>query len=240
MFEFLKKIMNEKKSKFTNDLNSVHRILKTDIRKDPSTQQDEIIFGCGCFWGAEKCFWKLPGVVTTSVGYAGGEKSNPTYYEVCSGLTGHSEVVRVIWDKREIDISDLLKMFWECHDPTQINRQGNDIGTQYRSAIFYKNEKNLETIIASKEEYQKELSKNNFGLIQTEIKMIDTYFYAEQYHQQYLASPGSRQYCSASPTKVKLGNFVGSNFKLKEYIWENFNWEVDKCVLRSDNNPIKN
>ncbi|KGF97783.1 Peptide methionine sulfoxide reductase MsrA [Prochlorococcus marinus str. MIT 9201] len=240
MFKFLKALMNNKESTITNNINSVHRILKTDIKKEPYIEEDEIIFGCGCFWGAEKCFWKLPGVVTTSVGYAGGKKNNPTYYEVCSGLTGHSEVVRVIWDKSKIDISDLLKMFWECHDPTQINRQGNDIGTQYRSAIFYKNEKNLETIIASKEEYQKELSKNNFGLIQTEIKMIDTYFYAEQYHQQYLASPGSRQYCSASPTKVKLGNFVGSNFKLKEYIWENFNWEVDKCVLRSDNNPIKN
>ena len=240
MFKFLKDFMSHQESTLTNNVNSVHRILKTDIKKEPTIQEDEILFGCGCFWGAEKCFWKLPGVVTTSVGYAGGEKSNPTYYEVCSGLTGHSEVVRVIWDKSEIDISDLLKMFWECHDPTQNNRQGNDIGTQYRSSIFYKNEKNIETILASKEQYQKELSKNNFGLIQTEVKMIDTYFFAEHYHQQYLASDGSRQYCSASPTKVKLGNFVGSNYKLKDHIWENFNWEVDKCVLRSDNNPIKN
>ena len=100
MFEFLKKIMNnEESTDVTNDLNSVHRILKTDFKKEPNPQEDEIIFGCGCFWGAEKCFWKLPGVVTTSVGYAGGNKINPTYYEVCSGLTGHSEVVRVIWDK---------------------------------------------------------------------------------------------------------------------------------------------
>ena len=121
----------------TNDVNSVHRILKTDIKKDPNLDEDEIIFGCGCFWGAEKCFWKLPGVITTSVGYAGGESKNPTYNEVCTGLTGHSEVVRVIWNKSLIDISDLLKMFWECHDPTQKNRQGNDIGTQYRSAIYY-------------------------------------------------------------------------------------------------------
>ena len=94
--------------------------------------------------------------------------------------------------------------------------------------------------MASKEQYQRELNKKNLGLIETEIKMIDNYFYAEQYHQQYLASAGSRQYCSASPTKVKLGNFVGSNYKLQDYIWENFNWDVDKCVLRSDNNPIKN
>ena len=131
-------------------------------------------------------------------------------------------------------------MFWECHDPTQKNRQGNDMGTQYRSAIYYKNENNKKLILASKEQYQSELNKKNLGLIETEIKMIDTYFYAEQYHQQYLASPGSRQYCSASPTKVKLKDFAGSNYKLNDHVWENFDWEVDKCVLRSDNNPIKN
>ena len=238
MFEFLKNIMNTKEPALTNDINLVHRVLKTDIKKIPNPEEDEIIFGCGCFWGAEKCFWKLPGVVTTSVGYAGGNKIDPTYYEVCSGLTGHSEVVRVIWNKSEIDLSDLLKMFWECHDPTQKNRQGNDMGTQYRSAIYYKNENNKKLILASKEQYQYELNKKNLGLIETEIKMIDTYFYAEQYHQQYLASPGSRQYCSASPTKVKLKDFEGSNYKLKDNVWENFDWEVDKCVLRSDNNPI--
>ena len=219
MFKFLKKIMNNEKPITTNDFNSIHRILKTNIKLEPNLQEDEIIFGCGCFWGAEKCFWKLPGVVTTSVGYAGGEKINPTYYEVCSGITGHSEVVRVVWDKSKIDISDLLKMFWECHDPTQKNRQGNDIGSQYRSAIYYKNEDNKKIIQSSKEQYQKELNKKDLGLIETEIKMIDTYYYAEEYHQQYLASEGSRQYCSASPTKVKLGNFKGSNYKLKDYIW---------------------
>ena len=240
MFKFLKNIMNNEEVDLTNDGKSLHRILKTDIKKYPNIQEDEIIFGCGCFWGAEKCFWKLPGVVTTSVGYAGGEKSNPTYYEVCSGLTGHSEVVRVIWDKREIDISDLLKMFWECHDPTQKDRQGNDIGTQYRSAIYFKNKKHKDIILASKEQYQKELNKQNFGSIKTEIKMIDTYYFAEEYHQQYLASLGSRQYCSASPTKVELGVFSGSNYKLQNHIWENFNWEVEKCVLRSYNKPIKN
>ena len=239
MLKFLKNILNNEYSTSTNDVNSIHRILKTDIKKEPEPNEDEIIFGCGCFWGAEKCFWKLPGVVTTSVGYAGGIKNNPTYYEVCSGLTGHSEVVRVIWDKSKIDISDLLKMFWECHDPTQKNRQGNDIGTQYRSAIYYKNENNKNIILASKEQYQKELKNKNLGLIETEIKKIDNYYYAEQYHQQYLALAGSRQYCSASPTKVNLGEFDGCNYKLKKYIWENFNWEIEKCVLRSDNNPIK-
>ena len=106
MFEYLKKIMNKEQASIKKELNSVHRILNTDIKKEPNAQEDEIIFGCGCFWGAEKCFWKLPGVITTSVGYAGGDKKNPTYYEVCSGVTGHSEVVRVIWNKKEIDISD--------------------------------------------------------------------------------------------------------------------------------------
>ena len=240
MFKFLKNIMNNEESTLNNDIYSVHRILKTDIKKDPSSEEDEIIFGCGCFWGAEKCFWKLPGVITTSVGYAGGDKSNPTYYEVCSGLTGHSEVVRVIWDKKQINISDLLKMFWECHDPTQKDRQGNDTGTQYRSAIYYKNEKNKNTILSSLVQYQKELDNNNLGLIKTEIKMIENYYFAEPYHQQYLALEGSRQYCSASPTKVKLGSFTGSNYKLSDYVWANFNWDVEKCVLRSDNNPIKN
>ena len=240
MFEFLKNIMKNEENPLTNDTKSFHRILKTDIKSEPNSKQDEIIFGCGCFWGAEKCFWKLPGVFTTSVGYAGGDKNDPTYYEVCSGLTGHSEVVRIIWNKDEVDISDLLKMFWECHDPTQKNRQGNDVGTQYRSAIYYKNEKIKKIILASKEQYQKELNKKNLGLIETEIKLINTYFYAEKYHQQYLASSGSRQYCSASPTKVKLGDFPGSKYKLKDHIWDNFDWQVDKCVLRSDNNPIKN
>lgn len=216
-----------------------HRILKTDIKKEPNHQENSIIFGCGCFWGAEKCFWKLPGVVTTSVGYAGGFKKNPSYYEVCSGMTGHSEVVKVIWNVNEIDISDLLKMFWECHDPTQKNRQGNDIGSQYRSSIYYFDEKNKDKIYASKEAYQKELFKNGLGIIETEIKLIDTYYYAEEYHQQYLAIEGSRQYCSASPTKINLGNYKGSNYKLPKEIWDNFDWQIDKCVLRSNNNPIK-
>ena len=231
--------MKNKESISSNEINTSHRILNSDIKKVPNSQEDEIFFGCGCFWGAEKCFWKLPGVVTTSVGYAGGSKNNPTYYEVCSGLTGHAEVVRVVWNTNDIDISDLLKMFWECHNPTQKDRQGNDIGTQYRSAIYYTNDRNKNKIYSSKEAYQKELKASNFGLIETEIKMINNYYYAEEYHQQYLALEGSRQYCSASPTKVKLGNFNNSNFKLPEEIWDNFNWEVDKCVLRSNNKPIK-
>ena len=239
MFKFLKKIMNNKESISSNETNILHRILNTGIKEEPKDQEDAIIFGCGCFWGAEKCFWKLPGVITTSVGYAGGEKNNPSYYEVCSGITGHAEVVKVVWNVNKIDISDLLKMFWECHNPTQKNRQGNDMGTQYRSTIYYKNDRNKDKIYSSKEAYQKELYKNNLGLIETEIKKIDTYYYAEDYHQQYLAVEGSRQYCSASPTKVKLGSFNNCNYKLPIEIWENFNWDIDKCVLRSNNKPIE-
>ena len=231
--------MTNKKSFSANEKNFLHRILNTDIKEESKYQEDSIIFGCGCFWGAEKCFWKLPGVVTTSVGYAGGEKNNPSYYEVCSGMTGHAEVVKVVWNINKIDISDLLKMFWECHNPTQKNRQGNDIGTQYRSTIFFTNDHNQDKILSSKEAYQKELYKNNLGLIETEIKKIDTYFYAEDYHQQYLAIEGSRQYCSASPTKVQLGDFNGSNYKLPKEIWDNFNWDIEKCVLRSNNKPIE-
>ncbi len=239
MFKFFKKIMSNKESISANETKFLHRILNTDIKEESKYQEDSIIFGCGCFWGAEKCFWKLPGVVTTSVGYAGGEKNNPSYYEVCSGITGHAEVVKVVWNVNKIDISDLLKMFWECHNPTQLNRQGNDIGTQYRSTIFFTNDNNQDKILSSKEAYQKELNKNNSGLIETEIKKIDTYYYAEDYHQQYLAVEGSRQYCSASPTKVKLGSFNGCNYKLPKEIWDNFNWNIEKCVLRSNNKPIE-
>ena len=195
--------MNNEEINLTNDAYSLHRILKTDIQKDPNVEEDEIIFGCGCFWGAEKCFWKLPGVITTSVGYAGGEKNNPTYYEVCSGLTGHSEVVRVIWDKREIDISDLLKMFWECHDPTQKNRQGNDIGTQYRSAIFCSNEDDIKKANDSKKKFQNVLSKNKYSDITTEISLIKNYYLAEEYHQQYLAK-NPNGYCGLGGTGCTL------------------------------------
>ena len=235
MFKFLK---NKKDENSKKDNYFKHRILKTNIFQEIENGQDSIVFGCGCFWGAEKCFWKLPGVITTSVGYSGGKTINPTYNEVCYGFTGHAEVVRVVWDKNIIDISDLLKMFWECHDPTQKNRQGNDCGTQYRSAIFFNDKSQEEIIINSQKAYQKALEKDNFGAIQTEIKFLNNYFYAEEYHQQYLASLGSRQYCSASPTKIKLNDFENCNYKLKDEIWDNFNWEVDKCVLISTNDPI--
>ena len=236
MFEFLK---NTKKKNKNHSKSLNHRILKTDIYKEPLNGEESILFGCGCFWGAEKCFWKLPGVITTSVGYAGGNFDNPTYEQVCGGYTGHTEVVKVVWDPEKIDISDLLKMFWECHNPTQKNRQGNDTGTQYRSAIYYKDEKFENIIFNSKESYQRSLKENDLGNIETEIKKLNDYYFAESYHQQYLSIDGSRQYCSAAPTNIKLNKFDGSNYKLNQNVWDEFDWTIDKCVLRSDNNPIK-
>ncbi len=140
----------------------------------------------GCFWGAEKKFWEVKGLKTTVVGYSGGKTNNPTYEEVCSGETGHAEVVRVILDKKNIFWDDLFQIFWESHDPTQLNRQGNDIGTQYRSAIFVKNENELKMAINSRKKFQEILNLHNYGLIQTEIKIVKTFFYAEEYHQKYL------------------------------------------------------
>ena len=217
----------------------LHTILKNDLSAELKNNEEEILFGCGCFWGAEKGFWRLPGIISTAVGYAGGEKEDPSYREVCSGLTGHTEVVRVVWNKNEIDQSDLLKLFWECHDPTQGNRQGNDSGSQYRSAIYTTTKDQLIKAIESKNSYQKNLQKNGFGQITTEIKNNIKFYFAEDYHQQYLAKPGSRPYCSAMPTKVKFHDFNGSNFKLNAKIWSNYNWEINHCILRGENTPIK-
>ena len=217
----------------------LHTILKNDLSAELKNNEEEILFGCGCFWGAEKGFWRLPGIISTAVGYAGGEKEDPSYREVCSGLTGHTEVVRVVWNKNEIDQSDLLKLFWECHDPTQGNRQGNDSGSQYRSAIYTTTKDQLIKAIDSKNSYQKNLQKNGFGQITTEIKNNIKFYFAEDYHQQYLAKPGSRPYCSAMPTKVTFRDFSGANFKLNEKIWSHYNWDINHCILRGDNTPIK-
>ena len=231
---------NRKQSINSEQRNIEHYLLKGFINKQIEENEEEIYFGCGCFWGAEKCFWKLPGVKTTAVGYAGGKNKNPSYRQVCSGNTNHAEVVRVIWDRREIDISDLLKMFWECHNPTQGNRQGNDIGSQYRSTIFIINNNHSEIILNSKNKYQELLSQNGFSEITTEVESNVPFYFAEDYHQQYLAKPGNRQYCSAMPTNISLGDFKGCNYKLSPNIWSNFNWEETHCVLRSSNTPITN
>ncbi len=147
----------------------------------------EAIFGMGCFWGAERLFWQTSGVYSTAVGYAAGYTLNPTYEEVCTGSTGHTEVVKVIYDPEKIDYEDLLKLFWESHDPTQGMRQGNDIGTQYRSAIYVLDDEQRKVAEDSKRMYQARLSAAGKGQITTEIVDAPTFYYAEDYHQQYLA-----------------------------------------------------
>ena len=147
----------------------------------------DAVFGMGCFWGAERLFWQLPGVYSTAVGYAGGFTPNPGYEEVCTGGTGHTEVVRVIYDPEKIDYEDLLKVFWESHDPTQGMRQGNDVGTQYRSAIYTTDPEQRAVAEESKRAYQARLTAAGLGQITTEIREAPEFYYAEDYHQQYLA-----------------------------------------------------
>lgn len=159
------------------------------------------IFGLGCFWGAERLFWELPGVYTTAVGYAGGETPNPTYEEVCTGRTGHAEVVLVVFDPAQISYERLLKTFWEAHDPTQGMRQGNDLGTQYRSAIYATTPAQRRTAEASLAAYAAALKGAGRGAVTTEIRDAPEFFYAEDYHQQYLAkNPGG--YCGLAGTGV--------------------------------------
>jgi peptide-methionine (S)-S-oxide reductase len=159
------------------------------------------VFGMGCFWGAEKKFWQAPGVVSTQVGYAGGTTPNPTYEEVCSGMTGHTEVVRVIFDPTKTTYGELLRIFWENHDPTQAMRQGNDIGTQYRSAIYTEDDGQLKGAEASRTAYGARLAEAGHRPIQTEIRPAPEFYYAEDYHQQYLAK-NPDGYCGLGGTGV--------------------------------------
>jgi peptide-methionine (S)-S-oxide reductase len=161
------------------------------------------VFALGCFWGAEKDFWQTPGVVSTAVGYVGGYTPNPTYNEVCSGKTGHSEAVLVAYDPTKVSYEELLKVFWENHDPTQGMRQGNDVGTQYRSVIFTFDDEQLAAAKASREMYQKQLAASGYGEITTEIAPAPPFYYAEEYHQQYLAK-NPFGYCPNHATGVKL------------------------------------
>jgi peptide-methionine (S)-S-oxide reductase len=146
-----------------------------------------VMFGLGCFWGAEKLFWNLPGVYSTAVGYAGGLMPNPTYEEVCTGRTGHNEVVRVVYDPAEISYEDLLRAFWEAHNPTQGMRQGNDVGTQYRSGIYVNDDAERKAAETSREAYAAQLARAGYGAITTEIQPAPEFYFAEDYHQQYLA-----------------------------------------------------
>lgn len=161
------------------------------------------LFGLGCFWGAERKFWSLPGVYTTAVGYAGGYTPNPTYEEVCTGRTGHNEVVLVVYDPAQIDYAELLRVFWEAHDPTQGMRQGNDVGTQYRSGIYGFDDAQLAAARDSQRRFAEALRAAGYGAITTEILPAPEFYYAEDYHQQYLAkNPGG--YCGLGGTGVRL------------------------------------
>jgi peptide-methionine (S)-S-oxide reductase len=169
---------------------------------------ESAVFGMGCFWGVERVFWKLPGVWVTSAGYAGGATPNPTYREVCSGDTGHAEVVEVVFDPAQISYADLLKVFWENHDPTQGNRQGNDVGTQYRSAIYYADDAQRAAAEAGRNAYQAALTARGLGRITTEIALRPPYYFAEGYHQGYLAK-NPDGYCGIGGTGVDCPAGVG-------------------------------
>jgi len=175
-----------------------HTVLGTPLRGPWPTGYQVAIFGMGCFWGAERLFWKVPGVYSTSVGYAGGITPNPTYEETCSGMTGHTEAVQVVYDPAKVSYGQLLKVFWENHDPTQGMRQGNDIGTQYRSAIYATTDEQLAEAQASRDAFAPVVAKSGYGEITTEIAKAGEFYYAEDYHQQYL-DKNPRGYCGIGP-----------------------------------------
>ncbi|HWB31349.1 MAG TPA: peptide-methionine (S)-S-oxide reductase MsrA [Vicinamibacterales bacterium] len=179
-----------------------HFVLGTPLEPPFPAGLEQAIFGLGCFWGAERKFWELPGVYTTAAGYAGGYTRHPSYEEVCSGRTGHTEVVLVVFDPAKVSYAQLLRIFWESHDPTQGMRQGNDVGTQYRSAIYTFSDRQRQAAEASKMVYEQSLAKHGYPSITTEIADAPPFYYAEDYHQQYLAkNPGG--YCGIGGTGVK-------------------------------------
>jgi len=186
-----------------------HLVLETPLVPPFPAGIERAVFGMGCFWGAERRFWQLPGVYTTAAGYAGGFTKNPTYREVCSGMTGHAEVVLVAFDAKKISYAELLRVFWESHDPTQGMRQGNDAGTQYRSTIYASTPEQRRAAEASREVYQSQLAKAGHGRITTEIASEPPFYYAEDYHQQYLAkNPGG--YCGLEGTGVSCPTGLSS------------------------------
>jgi len=178
-----------------------HLVLGTPLMPPFPDGTEQIVVGMGCFWGAERMFWRAPGIYTTAVGYAGGLTPNPTYQEVCSGRTGHTEVVLAVFDPKQTSYEEMLRIFWEGHDPTQGMRQGNDVGTQYRSAIHWETDAQRDAALASRERFQQELARAGYGEITTEIAEAGLFYYAEPYHQQYLeANPNG--YCGLGGTGV--------------------------------------
>ena len=179
-----------------------HFVNGNKVKPPYPDNHNRLIVGMGCFWGVERMFWQQEGVYSTSAGYSAGKTTDPTYRDICTGTTGHAEVVLIIYDSQLIDLEQLLEIFWEGHDPTQYMRQGNDVGSQYRSIIFYDDDDAHDKIESSRNQYQTQLSKAGFGEIVTEIKASEEFFYAEDYHQQYLAkNPGG--YCGLGGTGIK-------------------------------------
>jgi peptide-methionine (S)-S-oxide reductase len=178
-----------------------HDVLDASLEPPFPAGTERALFALGCFWGAERKFWEVPGVYTTAVGYAAGSTPNPTYREVCSGMTGHAEAVLVVFDPKRVTYDELLKVFWESHDPTQGMRQGNDVGTQYRSGIYYYDDAQRAAAERTRDEYQRALSAKGFGKITTEIVPAPEFYYAEDYHQQYL-SKNPNGYCGLGGTGV--------------------------------------
>tara|TARA_Y100000741_G_scaffold63042_1_gene44886 strand:- start:2871 stop:3446 length:576 start_codon:yes stop_codon:yes gene_type:complete len=179
-----------------------HFVNGNKVKPPYPENHERLIVGMGCFWGAERMFWQQEGVYSTSVGYSAGKTTDPTYNEVCSGVTDHAEVVLIVYDTETINLNSLLAIFWEGHNPTQFMRQGNDIGTQYRSIIFYDEDETRQRIESSRDQYQSELEKAGYGKIVTEIQSSEKFFYAEDYHQQYLAKNPSG-YCGLGGTGIK-------------------------------------
>jgi peptide-methionine (S)-S-oxide reductase len=190
------------------ETSGTHVVLGTSIVGPWSDGLETAVFGVGCFWGAERRLWQTAGVHVTAVGYAGGQTENPTYRDVCYTETGHAEVVLVVFDPTQVSYADLLKVFWESHDPTQGMRQGNDIGTQYRSIILTTNEQQHVAATESRQVYEAALRAKGFGLITTEISSLDTFYYAEEYHQQYLAK-NPDGYCGLGGTGVTCPTGTG-------------------------------
>jgi peptide-methionine (S)-S-oxide reductase len=183
------------------EIHEPHLVLGTPLTPPFPEGSEQAIVAMGCFWGAERMFWRAPGVHTTAAGYAGGFTPNPTYQEVCSGGTGHAEVVLAVFDPAETSYEEMLRIFWEGHDPTQAMRQGNDVGTQYRSAVYWTNEAQRDAALASRDRFQQELTQAGYGAITTEIAEAGPFYYAEPYHQQYLAA-NPNGYCGLGGTGV--------------------------------------
>ena len=180
-----------------------HFVKGTPLKAPFPEGLEQAIFGMGCFWGVERRFWELEGVYTTAVGYSGGYTKNPTYREVCTGMTGHNEVVLVVYDPAKLTYENLLTTFWEDHDPTQGMQQGNDVGTQYRSGIYFLNNSEEDVILQTKSQYQSQLDSSGLGEITTEVINAGPFYYAEHYHQQYLAK-NPDGYCALAGTGVKI------------------------------------